>query len=190
MREVLNHSGITLIALIVTIILMLILAGIVVSLVIGENGIFDMATNASKNYINAQDKELADLENLYSEMLVATNDSSKITISMEDLTTLINKKVKEARPTPDYANAKTINFTGKTWTVEEDGYVQISFGYESSVTEVMDKIIINNKLIFANNTQAGWQNPFSPIFEVKKGDVITYSNTAHYVNGFYYPIRY
>ena len=38
-----KENGITLVALIITIILMLILAGVVLSLTIGENGVFKMA---------------------------------------------------------------------------------------------------------------------------------------------------
>ena len=41
-----NKNGITLIALIVTIILMLILAGVVISLTIGENGLINTAKYA------------------------------------------------------------------------------------------------------------------------------------------------
>ena len=43
-----STNGITLIALIITIIIMLILAGIVISFAIGENGIFKIARESSK----------------------------------------------------------------------------------------------------------------------------------------------
>lgn len=62
-----NHSnGITLISLVITIIILLILAGIVIHLAIGENGIIKMAELAGKNYINSQaieESELAKLDN-------------------------------------------------------------------------------------------------------------------------------
>ncbi len=57
-----KERGITLIALIITIIIMLILAGVVLNLTIGERGIFKTAQGAAKNYINASDKELAELD--------------------------------------------------------------------------------------------------------------------------------
>ena len=70
--DTINTRGITLIALIITIILMLILAGVVISLTIGENGIFKIAKQAAKNYTNAQiaetsgineiEKQLTDLD--------------------------------------------------------------------------------------------------------------------------------
>ncbi len=57
-----KQRGITLIALVITIIVLLILAGVTLNLVIGENGIIRTAEQAGKNYMNAQDKELAELE--------------------------------------------------------------------------------------------------------------------------------
>ena len=63
-REKRLNSGITLIALIVTIILMLILAGVVLNLAIGERGIFNLAQKAGKEYEQAQKKELEDIDKL------------------------------------------------------------------------------------------------------------------------------
>lgn len=90
-----NNNAITLISLIVTIIILLVLAGVTINLTIGENGLFNTAKNAGKNYINEEEKELADLENIYSQIKIATGEDSKITISMEDLNSLIDKKVQE-----------------------------------------------------------------------------------------------
>lgn len=57
-------NGITLIALMITVIVLLILAGVILSLTLGERGIFNIAKKAGENYTNAQNKELADLDNL------------------------------------------------------------------------------------------------------------------------------
>ncbi len=59
-----NTKGITLITLIVTIIILLILAGVTLNLLTGENGILKQATNAVDNYSDAAEKELSDLKNL------------------------------------------------------------------------------------------------------------------------------
>ncbi len=48
-----NHKGITLVALVITIIILLILAGIAISLTLGQRGILKYAENAGKNYQNA-----------------------------------------------------------------------------------------------------------------------------------------
>ncbi len=57
-----KQKGITLIALVITIIVLLILAGVTINLSIGERGIFTTAQKAVKNYTNAQNKELAELD--------------------------------------------------------------------------------------------------------------------------------
>lgn len=56
-----KDKGITLIALIITIIVLLILAGITISLVIGDNGILNKAQNAGEEYIKASIKEEIEL---------------------------------------------------------------------------------------------------------------------------------
>ncbi len=63
-----NNNGITLIALIITIIVLLILAGVTMNLTLGENGIFRTAEMAGKNYTQAQEEELAGIENFNNEI--------------------------------------------------------------------------------------------------------------------------
>ncbi len=57
-------KGITLVALVVTIIVLLILAGVAISFTIGDNGIFRKAQDASKIYENAQKNETISLEEI------------------------------------------------------------------------------------------------------------------------------
>ena len=59
-----NEKGITLIALIITIILLLILASVTIKLVLGDNGIIKFAKEAKENYINAQEYETEKIINL------------------------------------------------------------------------------------------------------------------------------
>jgi len=60
-RIVKNKNGITLIALVVTIIVLIILAGISISLVLGNNGIITKAKDAKENTIIGQEKEQVEL---------------------------------------------------------------------------------------------------------------------------------
>jgi len=53
-----NAKGITLISLVITIIVLLILAGVTINLTLGENGIFRVAEQAARNYKDAEEKEL------------------------------------------------------------------------------------------------------------------------------------
>ena len=57
-------KGITLVALVVTIIIILILAGVAISFTIGDNGIFRKAQDATKIYENSQNNEMISLEEI------------------------------------------------------------------------------------------------------------------------------
>lgn len=57
-----NKNGITLIALIVTIITLLILAGVTISVLLGENGLFNIAQTATEKTAVAELKEKANIE--------------------------------------------------------------------------------------------------------------------------------
>ena len=59
-----KEQGITLIALVITIIVLLILAGVTINLTLKDGGIFRKAQIASENYTTAQNKELDDLDRL------------------------------------------------------------------------------------------------------------------------------
>ena len=57
-----NNKGITLVALVVTIVVLLILAGVSINLVVGQNGIINKAKDAKKNYTDAAKKEEKELK--------------------------------------------------------------------------------------------------------------------------------
>lgn len=57
-----EQKGITLVALMITIIVLLILAGVTLSLTLGERGIFKTAQGARTNYMNAQAEEQQGLD--------------------------------------------------------------------------------------------------------------------------------
>ena len=52
-----EKKGITLIALVITIVILIILAGVLVSITLGNNGLFGKAKTAKEMYINAQEYE-------------------------------------------------------------------------------------------------------------------------------------
>ena len=75
------RNGITLVALVITIIILLILAGITISLTIGQRGILKRAEEAGKNYqevAGKEDEELRELDNII--MGNSTLDEPKITM--------------------------------------------------------------------------------------------------------------
>ena len=91
-REYVNlKQGITLIALVVTIIILLILTGITINLTMGQTGILARAKEAGKNYTQATKQEEKDLEKLYSSIKVAGD--SQVTLTMEELDAYIQEKM-------------------------------------------------------------------------------------------------
>lgn len=187
-----NIKGITLVSIVVTIIVLLILAGIAISLTLGDNGIFTKAKISTNKYKDAVEKEQEELDKAYGEIKIADSDDSKITITMKELDTIIQEKIAETICTPDYGNGTQITFTNKEYTVEENGYIQMSFVYTAPINSggVGDFLYINNNMFFRNSANTTWQNALSPIFPVKQGDVIRYENKAQSVTGTFFSIRY
>ncbi len=72
-------------ALVITIIILIILAGITLGWILGKNGIIGMAENAGKNYLKAEQEENNSLEELYSLMSIATNDNAQVNINVKQL---------------------------------------------------------------------------------------------------------
>lgn len=62
-----RNKGITLVALVITIIILLILAGITIDLTIGQGGIIRRAQEAGKNYQEASKREEEELTNFLSQ---------------------------------------------------------------------------------------------------------------------------
>lgn len=71
-----NNSGITLTALVVTIILMLILAGVTLSLTIGDDGVVNQTINAREDQAKAVYKEIISVE-VAAEKIKGTNNTQK-----------------------------------------------------------------------------------------------------------------
>ena len=88
LKEELKYSkkGITLISLVVTIIVLLILAGITINMLFGENGLLNRATDATEKYSKAEAKEKVEL--LLSEYVI-----DKATGENEDLANFLRKNL-------------------------------------------------------------------------------------------------
>lgn len=64
-----RNQGITLIALVITIVVLIILAGVTINTIIGENGIIIKAQEAKVNMQNAQGEEQEVINSLYNRLL-------------------------------------------------------------------------------------------------------------------------
>ena len=99
----LNNKGITLVALVITIIILLILAGISISLLTGDNGILTQAVRAKEETEKAQENEMIILEK-YNQYL-----NNTVGISAKDISKLTDKTNvygAEVKGYDDYINKK------------------------------------------------------------------------------------
>lgn len=117
-----SSKGITLIALIVTIIVLIIIAGISINLIFGENGVVKKAKYAKEKYENGANQEQKDLEEIYGQLLVAT-DGTISNISLETLQELINKTV-DAKIASGTANPVGTVISYITGENAPDGYLK------------------------------------------------------------------
>ena len=88
-----RNKGITLIALIITIIVLLILAGVTLSMVMGDSGLFNKANNASEQTKISNAKEIIRMQVLENELNKKTKDSNAK--SDEDLQAAVETKLTE-----------------------------------------------------------------------------------------------
>ena len=108
-----SRNGITLIALVITIIVLLILAGISISMLSGDNSILQKATDAKINTDNAQIKERIQLAGMAAAMVQKGN------ITYSNLIAQLNKEFKGATEGTEvgYYKITSGDETTDTWTV-------------------------------------------------------------------------
>ena len=118
-----NQKGITLIALVITIIVLLILAGVTIAMLTGDNGILNKATGAVSDTEKATAEEAIKME-VYNN--IATNEGTFDLNTFTSITTNsdYNYAVGEAT-----SNKKDVTVTGKdskaigTWSVDNKGAI-------------------------------------------------------------------
>jgi len=71
-----KQKGITLVSLVVTIIVLIILAGVTINAILGENGIITIAKQAKENMELAQEKEQTELNELYVQIIAEGKTAS------------------------------------------------------------------------------------------------------------------
>ncbi len=138
MKNFKKQNGITLVALVVTIIVLLILAGVSLSLVAGENGILKRATNAADANEIATAKEQAGL--LISDLVTGYYEEKYVNHSIDgvvnsQLAYIVSQVGEEGKKT-DNGNytVKVVGPTGGATTgtiTVEGGSLQSSSGKES-----------------------------------------------------------
>ena len=125
-----RDDGITLIALVVTIIILLVLAGISISMLTGENGIITRANEAKEKVKKSQAEELTSLSKLEEEMLKQQDDGFDTTkgVNRPELLTGMTRIMYE-EPTSDKDGNNLTN--GKTIKDGETGWSDNWYDYQN-----------------------------------------------------------
>ncbi len=89
-----QNKGITLVSLVVTIIILIILAGVSINAILGENGIITIAKQAKENMALAKTEEETELNELYMQILAENDENTVIgeISNVEILTEIQNLK--------------------------------------------------------------------------------------------------
>ena len=120
-KKMRNERGITLIALVVTIVVLLILAGVSISLILDNNGIIQKSKDAKREYGQARENEQADLNNI---------------------STWIEKETENNEP----EIVEPENIDDWRYIEEEDGTITIT-QYSGNETEIIIPNYINGKAV-------------------------------------------
>ena len=115
-----NQKGITLIALVITIIVLLILAGVSIAMLTGENGILTKATQSTVETARGEADEAVKLaiSTVKADLLDSTKNTSQKTYKALDRATIINAiNVSYPGQAAEGTDANVINFTASNHKV-------------------------------------------------------------------------
>lgn len=182
-----NVKGITLIALVITIIILIILSSVVIYLSLGENGMLIRAKQAKTDYESATDEEKQSLNDLYSQMFIATNDDAEVTLTVKRLKELLDEnKTKEIVLWEGTANAVgEYTFTDPSYDVDSFDRIIIEYSQLDvlkSSTSIQKEQIIKDKAI--DIALWGYGSRFTALHFVNNGfyvDKIVSENSVHYL---------
>ena len=79
-----KNRGITLIALIITIVVLIILASVAINITLGNNGIINRAKNARQEFVNAQEHEQAQINDLEYQLANGLYDNDSLPENTEE----------------------------------------------------------------------------------------------------------
>ena len=179
MKRQKNNRGVTLIALVVTIIVMLILAGIGINSVIGNKGIFSNAEKSKNQTDISEEKSI-----LKASVISAMGADSVAGITKENLEEALDKNVKNydltQKTDEEYGNVYEIKFkeTGNTYTILDDGTILSEEEKENNISaikilqdtnvvlEVGEKKTIALKENLDNIESVKWKNYGEDIVEI------------------------
>ena len=183
-----KENGITLVALIITIIILLILAGITINLLIGENGLIKRATEAAKKYELEAIKERIELV-----VLGSYNNEGKLELDI--LKNNISENIPEATIVGEDFPI-IVNVFDYSFEIDKDGKVEFiesnkpEITHQPEVTEV--KVVENSdgtgNSIESDSVEEGRQLYISFKASIKEGTIKSVTcdkGTPTLLNGIY-----
>ena len=145
-----NNKGITLVALVVTIVVLLILAGVSINLVLGDNGIVKKAQDAKTKSAEASENDLKGMNSLIEQMESTLNRGSSDNKEDDGLGKLVNDMGTLPEDTTPYFPSSDFKRREKTNT--ENGLVIEDTEGNEYVWVVVPKSLYNNAA-YNNNTK-------------------------------------
>ena len=156
-----KNKGITLIALVITIVVLIILASVAITLSLGDNGIFKKATKAKEDTLTAQNEEAMQIAE-------ATNSIDGIVGSSRDTVTLTTEKYND--------------LVSKTTPLRVD-ITDVASGWKITNNSVRIGNMVYVDIIFERDSgwTVGWNNNIGKISVTTTKDI--YLLTVHTWNG-------
>ena len=165
-----NHSkGITLIALVITIIVLLILAGVTIATLTGENGILTKATQARDNTIIAQEKE--QVQTAYAAAMMDAYDQEDKTVTQamlqQEMNNLTGDNATEVTDNGDGSFNVYFKDTENNYRVDNEGVTEV-------VTEPTETMSLLE--MYENGKNCANPDECSNSTHLHIGDFVTYNN--------------
>lgn len=122
-----NNKGITLLALCVTIAVMLILAGVVVNSLTGNNGLIKVARDTADNVVEEDEAGESQRNSIYSEITAEKDDLITTGAFVTDLQVTANNQTKTISASASVTNQEILSYTFyiKKTTYDDKAYVKI-----------------------------------------------------------------
>ncbi len=193
MKNITNVRGITLIALVITIIILLILAGISIATLTGENGILTKVENAKTQTIEEEEKEQIKLA--YNTVMAdKLHNGQESIVTSELLKKELDKQNVESKTEDTDNNIIKVTFTksknvfmvdGKTGNITQNGIENNTPKISISDAKLADKFEIKTQVVDENNNTfiipAGFKIATDSANTIDEGIVIEDKNHNQFV---------
>ena len=155
LKEESKQAGITLLALCVTIAVMLILAGVVVNSLTGNNGLIKVARDAADNVVEEDEAGESQRNSIYSEITAEKDDLITTGAFVTDLQVTANNQTKTISATASVTNQEILSYTFyiKKTTYDDKAYVKIEKDDRATSTitkKVEDDAVYQIKVVAIN----------------------------------------